>query len=192
MIFERFGRCLEDDALIFDGLKKAGLTGALLATMSLWFFLRRMDSTVIVAMSIPFSIIATCGVLYFTGGSLNVLSMMGLMLAVGMLVDNAIVVLESVDRRLRDDPDRKRAALTGALAMEYVKEKVRINAIAPGGVKTPMTSNFELPDGVDYALMAPYMGFRDMAEPGDIANVFAFLASDEAANVHGAIWSADN
>ncbi|MDH3706356.1 MAG: SDR family oxidoreductase [Acidimicrobiia bacterium] len=81
---------------------------------------------------------------------------------------------------------------TRALAMEFVKHKVRINAIAPGGVKTPMTSNFALPEGVDYALMAPYMGFRDMADPNDIANVFAFLASDEAANVHGAIWSADN
>ena len=89
-----------------DGLKKAGLTGALLATLSLYFFLRRIDSTVIVAMSIPFSIIATCGVMYFMGSSLNILSMMGLMLAVGMLVDNAIVVLESIDRRMREEGDR--------------------------------------------------------------------------------------
>ena len=97
-----------------NGLKKAGLTGALLATLSLWFFLRRMDSTVIVALSIPFSIIATCGVMYFMGSSLNVLSMMGLMLAVGMLVDNAIVVLESIDRRMRNEGDRQKAALEGA------------------------------------------------------------------------------
>ena len=97
-----------------DGLKKAGLTGALLATLSLYFFLRRTDSTVIVAMSIPFSIIATCGVMYFKGSTLNILSMMGLMLAVGMLVDNAIVVLESVDRRMRKELDRKKAALEGA------------------------------------------------------------------------------
>ncbi len=97
-----------------NGLKKAGLTGALLATLSLYFFLRRLDSTVIVAMSIPFSIIATCGVMYFMGSSLNILSMMGLMLAVGMLVDNAIVVLESVDRRMREQGDRKKAALEGA------------------------------------------------------------------------------
>jgi HAE1 family hydrophobic/amphiphilic exporter-1 len=97
-----------------DGLKKAGLMGALLATLSLWFFLRRMDSTVIVAMSIPFSIIATCGVMYFMGSSLNILSMMGLMLAVGMLVDNAIVVLESIDRRMREEGDRRKAALQGA------------------------------------------------------------------------------
>ena len=97
-----------------DGLKKAGLTGALLATLSLYFFLRRFDSTVIVAMSIPFSIIATCGVMYFLGSSLNILSMMGLMLAVGMLVDNAIVVLESIDRKMRANKDRRKSALEGA------------------------------------------------------------------------------
>jgi HAE1 family hydrophobic/amphiphilic exporter-1 len=97
-----------------NGLKKAGLTGALLATLSLWFFLRRVDSTVIVAMSIPFSIIATCGVMFFKGSSLNILSMMGLMLAVGMLVDNAIVVLESIDRKMRQEGDRRKAALEGA------------------------------------------------------------------------------
>ena len=81
---------------------------------------------------------------------------------------------------------------TRAMAMEYVKQDVRINAIAPGGVDTPMTAGFDLPDGVDFDLMAPYVGFRDMAQPEHIANVFAFLASHEAANVHGAIWSADN
>jgi HAE1 family hydrophobic/amphiphilic exporter-1 len=97
-----------------DGLKKAGLTGALLATLSLYFFLRRTDSTLIVAMSIPFSIIATCGVMYFKGSTLNILSMMGLMLAVGMLVDNAIVVLESIDRKMRGERNRKKAALEGA------------------------------------------------------------------------------
>jgi len=97
-----------------DGLKKAGLAGALLATLSLYFFLRRFDSTVIVSLSIPFSIIATCGVMYFLGGTLNILSMMGLMLAVGMLVDNAIVVLESIDRRMRSETDRTKAALGGA------------------------------------------------------------------------------
>ncbi|HSL16356.1 MAG TPA: efflux RND transporter permease subunit [Methylomirabilota bacterium] len=97
-----------------EGLRTAGLTGALLATLSLWFFLRRLDSTVIVAMSIPFSIIATCGVMFFMGSSLNILSMMGLMLAVGMLVDNAIVVLESIDRKMKEEGDRRQAALEGA------------------------------------------------------------------------------
>ncbi|HVS03324.1 MAG TPA: efflux RND transporter permease subunit, partial [Thermoanaerobaculia bacterium] len=96
------------------GLRTAGLIGALLAVFSLWFFLRRFDSTFIVSLSIPFSIVAACGVMYFLGKSLNILSMMGLMLAVGMLVDNAIVVLESIDRKLRDVRDRQEAALAGA------------------------------------------------------------------------------
>ena len=68
----------------------------------------------IVALSIPFSILAACGVWYFLGRSLNILSMMGLILAVGMLVDNAIVVLESIDRRMHSAPSRKVAALEGA------------------------------------------------------------------------------
>jgi HAE1 family hydrophobic/amphiphilic exporter-1 len=97
-----------------NGLRQSGVIGALLATLTLYFFLRRIDSTVIVALAIPFSLIATCGVMYFAGRTLNVLSMMGLMLAVGMLVDNAIVVLESIDRRMRDLADRKQAALEGA------------------------------------------------------------------------------
>jgi HAE1 family hydrophobic/amphiphilic exporter-1 len=96
------------------GLLMAGTIGALLAIFSLYFFLRRIDSTLIVSLSIPFSVLAACGVLYFAGKSLNVLSMMGLMLAVGMLVDNAVVVLESIDRTHRKQPDRNRSALEGA------------------------------------------------------------------------------
>ena len=97
-----------------NGLKSAGAIGALLATLCLYFFLRRLDATLIVSLSIPFSILAACGVFYFLGGSLNILSMMGLMLAVGMLVDNAVVVLEAIDRRLRAGVERRAAALEGA------------------------------------------------------------------------------
>ena len=96
------------------GLLLAGLAGSLLAVLSLYFFLRRFDSTFIVSLSIPFSVIAACGLIYFMGGNLNILSMMGLMLAVGMLVDNAVVVLESIDRRHRTEKDRNKAALEGA------------------------------------------------------------------------------
>ena len=100
-----------------NGLTRAGLIGALLAVVVLYFFLRRMGSTLIVSMSIPFSIIAACGVMYFLGKTLNVLSMMGLMLGVGMLVDNAIVILESIDRAKRREPDPKKAAFKGAKAV---------------------------------------------------------------------------
>jgi len=97
-----------------NGLLKAGILGALLAVFSLYFFLRRLDSTLIVSLSIPFSIIAACGMLYFLGKNLNILSMMGLMLAVGMLVDNAVVVLESIDRLKRSERNSWKAALAGA------------------------------------------------------------------------------
>ncbi|MFN2441539.1 MAG: efflux RND transporter permease subunit [Thermoanaerobaculia bacterium] len=97
-----------------EGLLQSGLIGGLLAIAVLYFFLRRLTSTLIVSLSIPFSIIAACGVMYFAGRSLNILSMMGLMLGVGMLVDNAIVVLESIDRRQREEPDVRKAAMDGA------------------------------------------------------------------------------
>ncbi len=97
-----------------SGLLKAGTIGALLAILSLYFFLRRLDSTIIVSLSIPFSILAACGLMFFMGKTLNILSMMGLMLAVGMLVDNAVVVLESIDRTHRKEKDREKAALDGA------------------------------------------------------------------------------
>jgi HAE1 family hydrophobic/amphiphilic exporter-1 len=97
-----------------DGLTSAGVQGSLLAVLVLYYFLRRWDSTLIVSAAIPISLLATTAVMYFAGRNLNVLSMMGLMLGVGMLVDNAIVVLESIDRRHRDDADVKRSALLGA------------------------------------------------------------------------------
>lgn len=99
------------------GLQRAGLIGALMAIVCLYAFLRRIDSTIIVALSIPFSVIVACGALYFLGKSLNLLSMMGLMLGIGMLVDNAIVVLESIDRQRDTETDPRVAALQGAKAV---------------------------------------------------------------------------
>jgi meso-butanediol dehydrogenase/(S,S)-butanediol dehydrogenase/diacetyl reductase len=81
--------------------------------------------------------------------------------------------------------------LTRALAMEFVKQPIRINAIAPGGVDTPLAKNFHVPDNVDFDLMMRYNPIRGMAQAEDIANLFAFLASDEARNIHGAIVSSD-
>lgn len=81
--------------------------------------------------------------------------------------------------------------LTRSLAMELQKSKVRVNAIAPGGVVTGLTNSFHIPDGVDIDLMTPYMGFRGMGEPDDIAALFAFVASDDGRNMHGSILSSD-
>lgn len=81
--------------------------------------------------------------------------------------------------------------MTRAMAMEFVKTGIRVNALAPAGTKTALTDNFQIPPDVDFTLMAPYTGFREMADAEDIAALFAFVASDEARNIHGSIISSD-
>ena len=95
-------------------LLNAGLIGGLLAVVVLYLFLRHATTTLIVIAAVPFSLTITLGVMYFAGLSLNILSMMGLMLAVGMLVDNAVVITESIFRHRAIQPDEPvSATLTG-------------------------------------------------------------------------------
>jgi len=82
--------------------------------------------------------------------------------------------------------------LTRALAMEYLKEPIRINAVAPGSTMTALTTGFHVPDDVDFELMARYMVPRPMSEAEEIAGLVAFVASDEGRSIHGAILSIDN
>jgi HAE1 family hydrophobic/amphiphilic exporter-1 len=77
-------------------LLSAGLLGMLLSLFVLYFFMRNVATTLMVSLAVPVAITITLGAMYFLGLSLNILSMMGLMLAVGMLVDNAVVVTESI------------------------------------------------------------------------------------------------
>jgi len=91
-------------------LLTAGALGGLLAIFVLYLFLRQATTTLIVTASVPFSLMITLGALYFAGLTLNILTMMGLMLAVGMLVDNAVVVTESIFRHREEHPDEPFAA----------------------------------------------------------------------------------
>ena len=86
-------------------LLESGVIGGFFALLVLFFFLRRFSTTMIVTLAVPVSILVTVGFLYFLGLTLNILSMMGLMLAVGMLVDNAVVVTESIHRHQHARPD---------------------------------------------------------------------------------------
>ena len=99
-------------------LLKAGLIGALLSLIVLYFFLGHLQTTLMVSLAVPVAITITLGVMYFLGLSLNILSMMGLMLAVGMLVDNSVVVSESIHREHEQSPDDPEgASLRGVRAV---------------------------------------------------------------------------
>src|SRR5262245_60727165 len=88
--------------------------GGLLAVLVLFLFLRNLRTTLIIALSIPISVFATFVIMYRFGISLNLMSLGGLALAVGMLVDNSIVVLESIFRKREEGLSRQRAASEGA------------------------------------------------------------------------------
>ena len=90
------------------------LLGILLAVGILWWFLRRFRATLIVAVAIPISLLATFVVLNLTGRTLNVISLAGLAFAVGMVLDAAIVVLENVVRLREKGLDTYQASLQGA------------------------------------------------------------------------------
>ncbi|MBN1504571.1 MAG: efflux RND transporter permease subunit [Candidatus Eisenbacteria bacterium] len=92
----------------------SALLGGLLAILVLFLFLKDLRTTITIGLSIPVSVIATFVIMYRMGLSLNIMSLGGLALGVGMLVDNAIVVLEAVFRHKQRDSDLERATSTGA------------------------------------------------------------------------------
>jgi len=96
-----------------NGLFHSGLIGALLACMVLYFFLRNIPATLAIGLAIPFSAVSACVFIFFAARSLNILSMMGLMLSVGMLVDNAVVVLESIFRHRQAGESPENSSIIG-------------------------------------------------------------------------------
>jgi len=88
--------------------------GIILAIIVLYLFLRNFKSTLVVGLSMPISIITTIAIMYFTGMTINLMSLGGLTLGIGMLVDNSIVVLESIYKKLEEGVDRFTAAVEGA------------------------------------------------------------------------------
>lgn len=95
-------------------LAGAGASGGLLAVVMLALFLRRLTPTLIVAAAIPVSLVFTIAIMYMTGDSLNIITLSGLMLAVGMLIDNAVVVVENIFRHREMGSDEETAAIEGS------------------------------------------------------------------------------
>ncbi|MDO9614835.1 MAG: efflux RND transporter permease subunit [Bacteroidota bacterium] len=95
-------------------VQNTALMGILLAIIVLYVFLRRIGTTMIVSVAMPISIIATFNLMYFNSLSLNIMTLGGLALGAGMLVDNAIVVLENISRLRENGLSVKEAAIQGA------------------------------------------------------------------------------
>jgi NAD(P)-dependent dehydrogenase (short-subunit alcohol dehydrogenase family) len=81
--------------------------------------------------------------------------------------------------------------MTKALAMEYMHQGIRFNAVAPGGMMTPLTASLKVPAGVDGSLMKRFSALRGLNEVDEVADMVAFLASDAAKGYHGAIIAID-
>lgn len=96
-----------------NNVKNSAIWGGLLAVLILYIFLRNGSTTFIIAVSIPISLIATFGLLYFNGLTLNQMSFGGLALGIGLIVDNAIVVLENMVRIREHGHSLEESALTG-------------------------------------------------------------------------------
>jgi len=96
-----------------DEVKYTALAGIFLAVIVLFVFLRRIGVTAIISIAIPVSIVATFNLMYFKGLTLNIMTLGGLALGAGMLVDNAIVVMENIFRNLESGLSPKEAAILG-------------------------------------------------------------------------------
>lgn len=93
---------------------QAAIIGGILAVLILYFFLRNFWSTVIISLSIPVSVIATFNLMYGADLTLNIMSLGGIALGIGMLLDNSIVVLENISRHRNNGQDATTAAREGA------------------------------------------------------------------------------
>jgi meso-butanediol dehydrogenase/(S,S)-butanediol dehydrogenase/diacetyl reductase len=82
-------------------------------------------------------------------------------------------------------------SMTYTLAVEYARRGVRVNAVAPGGINTPMTASVELPDDADFTLLDRISPLDEFRGPETVASTIAFLASDDAAHVNGEVVRVD-
>ncbi|MFZ5351676.1 MAG: efflux RND transporter permease subunit [Bacillota bacterium] len=109
LVFDQ-GKYIEDS---ISNVSESAVMGALLAVLVLFVFLKNIRTTLIIGTAIPISIIATFVLIYFSGITLNLVSLGGLALGIGMLVDNAIVVLENIYRYRNEGHSKLEAARLG-------------------------------------------------------------------------------
>ena len=105
---------------IIGALEEHLLLGTLLAALVVWLFLKNLRATLIIAVAIPVSLLGAVSAIYFSGYTFNVMTLLGLLLLIGVVVDDAIVVLENIYRHQEEDP----AADRGTMAIEGTNQVV--------------------------------------------------------------------
>lgn len=117
-------------AAAISEVKSAAVIGGLLAILVLYAFLRDARTTLISAIAIPVSVLGTFVLMYAFKLSLNIMSLGGIALAVGMLVDNAVVVLESIARHREEGADREQSARRGAAEVAVAVSAATLTSVA--------------------------------------------------------------
>jgi len=157
------GEVIEDS---LNQLKETAVWGGGLAVIVLLVFLRRIRTTLAVSISIPFSVILAIAVLYFSGGTFNVLTMCGITLALGMLVDNSVVVMENIARLGAAGMDRREASVRGTRDVALAVALATLTTVAVFMPMIFMTKN---------PMMR--MIFAEIGLPLCLALIFSLLAA---------------
>jgi HAE1 family hydrophobic/amphiphilic exporter-1 len=127
-VYQRFGKdprlsevqmipLFDSGKVIKDALSillQSGMIGALVAACVLFLFLRRFRLTMVINLSVPLSLLVAITVMYFSGETLNIITLLALMVCIGLLVDNSIVVAENIDRMQKSGRPKREACIAGA------------------------------------------------------------------------------
>ena len=154
----RFLNVWDTSKLIGDSvnrLRETALWGGAIAFLVLLLFLWNLRTTLTLAISIPFAIITTFIAIYFAGYTLNIITLSGLALSIGMILDNSIVVLENIFRHLQEGKERKEAARIGSTEVSMAITASTLTSVIvflPMVFATGITGQFAKPLGVTVTL----------------------------------------
>jgi hydrophobic/amphiphilic exporter-1 (mainly G- bacteria), HAE1 family len=170
-----------------DGLLREGGLGALFAILTIFLFLRSIRSTLVAAVSIPLSILTALVVMQLTGISLNIMTLGGLAVAVGRVVDDAIVVLENIYRHRALGEDRLTAVMAGPREVATAITAATLTTVGvflPLGFVGGLVSEFFLP----FALTVTFALLASLIVALTVVPVLAYLLIDRvtlAVDEHG-------
>jgi len=133
MVFPEWSQIMDFSQSIRESVAEtqfALIFGALLATLVVWVFLLRVYPTLIVGVAIPISIVATFGVMWLAGATLNIMTLLALALAVGVVIDDAIVVLENIERHRELGESPRDAASKGTREIAFAATAATLSIAA--------------------------------------------------------------